>query len=426
MGPSLSNAGRQSIEDLVRHFQSRVLKEHDIRELASLPPARRRRTLELLLHKMLSEERVILPQSRQVQLVETVLNETVGFGPLEPLLEDETISEIMVVARDEIYVERAGKIERSAAQFNDSSHIQHVVERIIAPIGRRLDDSSPMVDARLPDGSRVNAVIPPISINGPVVTIRKFRKTPLQLWDLCRLQALTPAMATFLTSAVRAKLNFVVSGGTGSGKTTLLAACASEIPVQERLLIIEDMSELRFDRSHTISLEARPANVEGRGEVSIRSLVRNALRMRPDRIIVGEVRGAEAFDMLQAMNSGHEGSLTTIHANTPADALSRLESMVVMAGNQMPLELIRQHIVGALDLIVQIERLSDGSRKIVTIAEIQGDEVVDLFRYDRQDTTASGDVIGQHVGCGRLPHCWARLKAHGVQPSPEIFDQEVL
>jgi len=415
---------RETLDSLALHFRSRVLKEHDIRELASMPRQRLRRSLELLLLKMLAEERVILTQSRQSLLVETVLNETVGFGPLEPLLGDESITEIMVVAADEVYIERRGRLELTDVHFRDDDHIMHVIERIIAPIGRRIDDSSPMVDARLPDGSRVNAVISPVAVSGPVLTIRKFRKSPLGLQDLCGLGAMTEPMVRFLSAAVKAKINMVVSGGTGSGKTTLLAACAREIPAGERLIIIEDMSELRIDRKHVISLEARPANVEGRGEINIRNLVRNSLRMRPDRIIVGEVRGGEAFDMLQAMNTGHEGSLTTIHANTPHDALARLESMVVMAGNQMPMELIRKHILGALDLIVQVARLTDGTLRVIAISELHGDEPRHIFRFDRENTDDQGKIIGKHVSCGNIPACLPRLKAFGQNLDPAMFLSE--
>lgn len=410
------------LEQLARHFRDRVLKEHDIRELASMARNRLRRTLELSIQRMLSDERRILPRSQQAQLISIVLDETVGFGPLERLLGEEEISEIMVVGPEEIYVERNGKIQPADVRFRDDDHIQHVVERIIAPLGRRLDDSSPMVDARLPGGSRVNAVIPPIAVQGPVVTIRKFRETPFRLTDLAALGAMTPEMATFLAAAVRAKLNMLVSGGTGSGKTTLLSACAGEIPAGERLIIIEDMSELRLARRHVISLEARPPNVEGRGEVSIRSLVRNALRMRPDRMLVGEVRGAEALDMLQAMNSGHEGSLTTIHANSPQHALSRLEAMVIMATSQMPVQIIREHILSAIDLVVQTERLTDGSRKVVAIAEVDARQAIQMiFHFQRTATGPDGRVQGRFVPMTGLPACWGRLQTHGVAPDAAIF-----
>lgn len=412
------------LEQLARHFRDRLLKEHDIRELAAMPRPRLRRTLESNIQSLMSEERRILSHSQQAQLIATVLDETVGYGPLERLLGDQEITEIMVVSPNEVYIEKNGRLQQVNVDFRDDDHILHVLERIIAPIGRRLDESSPMVDARLPDGSRVNAVIPPIAVSGPVITIRKFRESPLTLTDLVGFGAQTDGMATFLSAAVKAKLNIIVSGGTGSGKTTLLSACASEIPAGERLLILEDMSELRLGRKHVISLEARPPNVEGRGEVTIRGLVRNALRMRPDRIIVGEVRGPEAMDMLQAMNSGHEGSLTTIHANSPQHALSRLEAMVIMATSQMPVATIREHILSALDVIVQTERLTDGTRKIVSIAALnEKQEITPIFWFDRQGVSPEGKVQGRFVACGNVPTCYERMKAHGVALDPMIFGE---
>jgi pilus assembly protein CpaF len=312
----------------------------------------------------------VLTRQQQSQLVMAVVDRVVGLGPLEPLLADPTISEIMVNDPQNVFVERAGRIERQAVAFRDEAHLRHVIDRIVGPIGRRVDESSPLVDARLPDGSRVNVVVPPLALHGPTITIRKFSLQPFTLERLVALGTLSAAMAGFLAEAVHRRLSLVVSGGTGSGKTSTLNALGLCIPAEERLITIEDSAELRLGHPHIVSLEARPPNLEGQGEIPIRALVRNALRMRPDRIIVGEVRGGEAFDMLQAMNTGHRGSLTTLHANSPADALVRLESMVLIAGLDLPLAAIRRMISGAIELIVQQDRLSDGRRVITAVVEM--------------------------------------------------------
>ncbi len=360
------------LEEIAQQYRARLLQEANLDQLAGLPRPKLRQTLESLVTQMMTADRVILTQSERQQLVNLILDETVGYGPLEPLLQDPTVTEVMVVRPDEVYVERDGRIERVSVRFRDLQHVRHVVERIIAPLGRHLDELTPMVDARLPDGSRVNAIAPPLCVGSIALTIRRFPSRPLRLEDLVRLSSMTPQMAQFLAAVARAKLNLLISGGTGSGKTTLLGAIASHIPTDERLVIIEDMNELRLERDHVIYLESRPPNVEGKGEVTIRHLLRNALRMRPDRIIVGEVRGEEALDMLQAMNTGHEGSLTTIHANNPQDAFRRLEAMITMSGAQLPVLVLREHLVAALDIVVQTQRFEDGSRRVVAIAEVQG------------------------------------------------------
>ncbi|HYK73772.1 MAG TPA: CpaF family protein, partial [Pseudoneobacillus sp.] len=353
--------------------------------------------------------------------------ESVGFGPLETLLKDDDITEILVNGPKEVFIERRGRLEQSDITFRDEAHVRHIIDRVVAPLGRRVDESSPMVDARLPDGSRVNAVIPPISLNGTLISIRKFRKTPFEMNHLVEFESLNKNMSLFLEAIVEAKLSILISGGTGSGKTTLLNAVAKAIPIHERVITIEDSAELRLNRSSVVGMEARPPNVEGQGEVTIRQLVKNALRMRPDRIIVGEVRGAEAFDMLQAMNTGHEGSLTTVHANTPSDAINRLEGMVVMAGMDLPPHIIREYIVGALDFIIQAERLSDGSRKIMYISEVyvneQGKmEIQDIFRFKRTGLGANGKVIGYFTPTGIRPRCLQRLKIFGIDLNDSIFD----
>lgn len=406
-------------EETARHYKTRLLKEANLEQLTRLPRPQLRQSIETLIAQMMLEERAILTQAERNQVVTWILDESTGFGPLEPLLNDPTITEIMVVRPNEIYIERQGRIDKTEITFRDDQHIRHVVERIIAPLGRHLDEANPMVDARLPDGSRVNAVAPPLCLTGVVLTIRRFAARPLQLQDLISFNSLTPAMADFLTAAIQARLNILISGGTGSGKTTLLAAIAAHIPETERIVTIEDMAEIRLDREHVISLEARPANTEGKGEVGIRQLLKNTLRMRPDRIIVGEVRGDEAIDMLQAMNTGHEGSLTTIHANTPDDALARLEAMVIMSGTRLPVDVLRSHLVSALDLVIQTQRLEDGTRRITAITEIDGAgpdgyRLTPIFTFDRHGTAPDGTIEGEFTVNPTPPACVARFRRYGL------------
>ena len=414
------------VNELAQHIKARLLRETDLEKLTQMPSSELRITLDRLVSRYLAEEQVVLTGEEQNRVINRIINESVGYGPLESLLEDEEITEIMVNGPNEVFYEKNGKLYKTDIQFRDEEALRHVIDRIVAPIGRRIDVSSPMVDARLPDGSRVNAVIPPISLNGSLLSIRKFRKEPIRLEDLVSYESLTEEMAEFLTSLVQAKLNIIISGGTGSGKTTLLNALACFIPEDERIITIEDMAELRIPHNHVVGMEARPANVEGKGEVSIRQLVRNALRMRPDRIIVGEVRGAEAFDMLQAMNTGHEGSITTVHANSPADAMNRLEGMVMMSGMELPSEVIRQYIIGAVDFIVQIGRLPDGKRKMLAISEMEQKEdgsvqMNDIFQFVQTNITDDGKVEGYFSPTGVIPKCYQRLKAYGVGVSKDIF-----
>lgn len=359
-------------------------------------------------------------------LTEGLVNEIVGYGPIQPLLDDSDISEIMINGPDKIYVERQGQLIRTPAAFRDERHVRAILEKMVAFSGRRVDESSPMVDARLPDGSRLNAVLRPLSVNGDAITIRKFSKDPFVLSQLVEMGTLSADMARFLESAVRGKLNLVVSGGTGSGKTTTLNALSAFVPGHERIITIEDAAELQLQQDHKITLETRPPNVEGRGAIPMRELVRNALRMRPDRIIVGEVRGGEALDMLQAMNTGHEGSLTTVHANTPRDCLSRIETMVLMAGVDLPLAAIRSQVASAIDIIVQQARLLDGSRRIIRITEVVGMEsgvvtTQDLFSFEQSGVDAQGRVTGTYRGFGIRPRASDRLRAQGIDLPGTLF-----
>ncbi|WP_102349121.1 CpaF family protein [Bacillus sp. Marseille-P3661] len=412
------NVGQTQVDQWVRHYKNRLIKEANLESITMLPPMERKKTIERLVIQMINEERVIITSDQTEQIIEQIINESVGYGPLESLLRDESITEIMVNGANEVFIERHGKLEKSNVKFKDDQHVRHIIDRIIAPLGRRIDESSPMVDARLQDGSRVNAVIPPISVDGPSISIRKFKKDPFSLEDLRNFGSFSEDMADFLQAAVKAKANILVSGGTGSGKTTLLNVLSGSIPNGERIVTIEDMAELRFTYENLIRLEARPPNMEGKGEITIRHLVKNALRMRPDRIIVGEVRGSEAIDMLQAMNTGHEGSLTTIHANSPKDALGRLESMVIMSGLPLTVEVIRGYFVGALDLIVQTSRFSDGKRRIVHISEIVEEDgellLKDIYKFERRATHADGTIQGEFIATGYVPKIYDRFLAYGI------------
>lgn len=376
--------------------------------------------------EVLSESSRNLSYGEKQNIVKEVMDEIYGLGPLTPLLEDDDISEIMVNGPDNIYVEKKGKLIKSEVSFRDDTHVLHIIDRIIAPIGRRVDESSPMVDARLQDGSRVNIIIPPLALNGPTITIRKFAADPFTLEDLISFGTLNMDMATFLKASVKGRTNIIVSGGTGSGKTTFLNIMSSFIPHDERIVTIEDAAELQLQQDHVVKLETRPANVEGKGKVGIRELVVNSLRMRPDRIVVGEVRSAEALDMLQAMNTGHDGSLTTVHANTPRDSLSRLETMVMMSGMELPSRAIREQIASAIHLIVQISRFNDGSRKVLKITEVlgmEGDTVTlqDIFEFRQDGFDENGRVKGSHVPTGIVPGNIEKLKTHGEKLNTSIF-----
>lgn len=428
---SISNAqgdySYSNIEEYVRHYKSRLLKEANLDKIITLEPKERKQTIERLVYNMIEDERVIIPSFDIKRIIEEIINESVGYGPLEELLRDPTITEIMVNGPHDVHIERRGRLEKTNIRFKDDQHIRHIIDRIIAPLGRRIDSSSPMVDARLHDGSRVNATIPPVSLDGPVISIRKFNADPLKLSDLMSFGSMASEMGQFLTAAVQAKANVLVSGGTGSGKTTLLNVLSASIPPGERIITIEDMAELRFQYDNLVRMEARPPNMEGTGEISIRHLVKNALRMRPDRIIVGEVRGSEAIDMLQAMNTGHEGSLTTIHANSPRDALGRLEAMVIMSGLPLTVDVIRGYFVGAIDLIVQTSRLTDGKRKIVSIAEVSEHDgkiqINDIFRFRRDGVAEDGTVLGEFEATGYVPQLKKRIQSFGLSISEQLFEK---
>ncbi len=367
-----------------------------------------------------------LSRGERLQLVDDISNELLGLGPLEPLLQNENVSEIMVNGPHQIFIEQKGKLKLSDVRFYDNAHLMSIIERILTPLGRRVDESSPLVDARLADGSRVNIIIPPLSLVGPVVTIRKFTKKALTINDLIKFGTLSRDMATFLDACVQARLNILVAGGTGSGKTTTLNVLSSFIPETDRIVTIEDAAELRLQQVHVVTLEARPANLEGQGAITIRDLVRNALRMRPDRIIVGEVRSGEALDMLQAMNTGHDGSLTTAHANTPRDVLSRLETMVLMAGMELPVRAVRTQVSSAIDLIIQQSRIRDGSRKITHITEVQGMEgdtiiLQDLFRYVQDFIDTEGKSVGHYESMGLAPQFMDKFKMNGIDLPLSFF-----
>ncbi|MFC7401054.1 CpaF family protein [Citricoccus sp. GCM10030269] len=394
----------------------------------SLDEGRLHQMVQQELAAVVEEENIPLTRDERQRLIRGVQDDVLGYGPLQPLLEDDEVSEIMVNGPDMVYVEQGGRITRSPTRFASEEQLRRVIERIVSRVGRRVDESSPLVDARLEDGSRVNAIIPPLAVNGSSLTIRKFSRDPLKVNDLIRFGTLTPAMAELLQACVRARLNIIISGGTGTGKTTLLNVLSSFIPHGERIITIEDAVELQLQQSHVVRLESRPANIEGRGEITIRDLVRNSLRMRPDRIVVGEVRGGETLDMLQAMNTGHDGSLSTVHANNPRDAISRLETLVLMAGMDLPLRAIREQVTSAIDLIVQLTRLRDGTRRVTHVTEVQGMEgdvvtLQDAFVFDyAAGVDAEGRFLGKPISTGVRPKFTERMADLGIELPAELFD----
>ena len=410
------------------HF---ALRQHISRELEGNDiPFEKRKTFALQrLDEIYQQANLKLPEDMKKSIFKEVGSELFGFGPIQKLLDDSKVTEIMVNGPDNIYVEQGGKLLKTSVKFEDNDHVRRIIERIIAPLGRRVDEDSPTVDARLPDGSRVNAIVLPVAIDGPSITIRKFAEDRLGIADLIKFGSLTENMSEFLRACVAARLNIVISGGTGSGKTTLLNVMSGFIPSDERIVTLEDAAELQLQQDHVVRLETKPANADGRGAVSIRDLVKNSLRMRPDRIIVGEVRGGEALDMLQAMNTGHDGSLATVHSNSPRDAISRLETLVLMAGMDLPINVVRKQVASAVDLIVQQTRLKDGSRRVVAVSEVagmEGDTIVlsDIFKF-KQEGIKDGKIIGQTEPTGLRPNFAPRLEAAGFKLGAEVFGANI-
>ena len=417
----------RAYQQLKHRLHQALLDRVDLEGMQRLSQEQIRDEIKVLVGRLLEEETVVINDSERRNLTRDVQYEVLGFGPLEPLLEDPTISDILVNTYKQVYVERHGKLELSNVTFTDDAHLMKIIDKIVSRVGRRIDESSPMVDARLPDGSRVNAIIPPLAIDGPIMSIRRFSSEPLRLNDLVEFQSLTRPMADVLQGLGKAKVNILISGGTGSGKTTMLNVISGFISHNERIVTVEDAAELQLQQPHVVRLETRPPNIEGKGEVSQRALVRNALRMRPDRIILGEVRGAEALDMLGAMNTGHEGSMATIHANTPRDAITRLENMISMAAANLPSKAIRQQISSAISVVVQVSRLIDGKRKVTSIQEITGMEgdvitMQEIFSFKQTGVGESGAVVGYFSASGIRPHFLERLKSFGIGISSAVFE----
>jgi len=413
--------------ELKTRVHRQLIERLDLTKLAMLPADVVQQQIRRIVEDMLVDEETPLSRQEREQLVVEVQHETFGLGPIEPLMQDPTVSDILVNGPHEVYVERRGKLQKTSAIFRDDAHLMQVIDRIVSAVGRRVDESSPMVDARLKDGSRVNAIIPPLALDGPVLSIRRFAVDPFKMSDLLTFGALTEQLAEVLRGAVQARLNVLVSGGTGAGKTTMLNILSNYIPASERIVTIEDSAELQLQQDHVVRLETRPANIEGAGAVAARDLVRNALRMRPDRIVVGEVRGGEVLDMLQAMNTGHDGSMSTVHANSTRDALSRIETMVLMSGLSLPMRAMRDYIASALDLVIQLARLSDGTRKLVRVTEIVGmeEDVVttqDIFVFEQEGIDKDGRVRGFHRATGVRPRFSERLERAGIHLPRELFD----
>lgn len=416
-------------QELKDRLHQHVIELLDLNAISAMSQDAVTAQLTKLIEQLLQQESAALNQRERAQITQDILHEVLGLGPLEPLLADQTVNDILVNGHKQVFVERSGKLELTSVRFKDNAHLKKIIEKIVSRVGRRIDESVPMVDARLADGSRVNAIIPPLAIDGPSLSIRKFSKDPLQLYHLVEKRSLTPEIGELLQSIVRARLNVLVSGGTGSGKTTLLNVLSGFIPNDERIVTIEDAAELQLRQDHVVRLETRPANIEGKGEIAQRELVKNALRMRPDRIILGEVRGAECLDMLQAMNTGHDGSLTTVHANSCRDALTRVETLVSMAGFNLAAKAMRHYVSSALDVIIQIARLSDGTRKLISLQEVVGMEgdlitLQELFSFQQTGLDENRKVKGRFKATGVRPKFAERLAAKGVELSPHLFDPQ--
>ena len=427
----LERGSGKGFEELKRLIHSKLVDKLDLSRVSDLAGDTLRREIRLVVERLCDTENPLLNRMERERLIDEVLDETFGFGPLEVLLKDPTISDILVNGPYKVYVERRGKLEKTDVKFRDNEHLLQIIDRIVSKVGRRVDETSPMVDARLPDGSRVNAIIPPLALDGCSMSIRRFGSNPLKLEDLLNYKAFTPEMAMLMEAAIKARLNLVISGGTGCGKTTLLNTLSSFIPSDERVITIEDAAELQLQQDHVVRLETRPPNIEGKGQVTTRDLVRNALRMRPERIIIGECRGAEALDMLQAMNTGHAGSMTTLHANSPRDAQARLETMVMMAGMELPMKAMRQQISSAVDLIVQANRLQGGPRKVTGIVEVMNMEqdviiMQDIFKFKQLGLDQNGRAYGQFEATGVRPSFMARLESSGMKLPTNLFQERVL
>ena len=424
-GPQpLLGRAQQEVKSAVHH---ELIKKVDLEKLLFMQDTRARQTLLQLILPLVSEQGIPLSATERERIANEVLDEVFGLGPLEPLLQDPTVNDILVNTHESVYVERGGILEKTSVAFKDNTHLMHIIDKIVSSVGRRVDESSPMVDARLLDGSRVNVIIPPLAVDGPIVSIRRFGTTPMTAEDLLGYGEYTSQMLDVLQKAVKARLNVIISGGTGAGKTTLLNVLSGFISVRERIVTIEDSAELKLKQDHVVRLECRPPNVEGKGGVRQRELVINALRMRPDRIVVGEVRGEEALDMLQAMNTGHDGSITTVHANSPRDALSRIETMCMMANLNLPEKAVRQQIAAAIHLIVQVSRLSDGSRRVTHITEITGSSgdmvsMQDIFLFEKRGVGMNGKVLGRFYATGIVPKFSEKLKASGIPIPMSLLD----
>lgn len=429
--PKEPDPAEEAYEILKRHIHMRLVDRLDMNRVSEMDPVTLRNEIRGVVEHLCDTENPLLNRNERQRLVSEILDETFGFGPLELLLKDEKIADIMINGPKKIFVEKEGRIQRSEVVFRDNEHLLQIIDRIVSRVGRRVDETSPMVDARLPNGSRFNAIIPPLALDGAAVTIRMFGSRPINKDDLLRFKAFTPEMLALMEGAMKARLNIIISGGTGSGKTTLLNTLSSFIQQDHRVITIEDAAELQLQQDHVVRLETRPPNIEGRGSVTATDLVKNALRMRPDRIIIGECRGAETLDMIQAMNTGHEGSMTTVHANTPRDALSRLETMISMAGLELPIRALRSQFASAVDLIIQASRLQGGPRKVTSITEVvgmEGDTIImqEIFAFKQLGVDANGRAFGEFIATGIRPTFMDRLEYAGYELAPDVFRQRVL
>ncbi|HUS38320.1 MAG: CpaF family protein [Pirellulales bacterium] len=423
--------GKTNFEDVKRRLHSKLVDKLDLTRIGEMEGDTLRREIRLVIEHLCNSEDVMLNRNERERIIEEVLDETFGLGPLEMLLKDPTISDILINGPKHVYVERGGRMEKTNCTFRDNNHLMQIIDRIVSKVGRRVDETCPMVDARLTDGSRVNAIIPPLALDGASVSIRRFGSNPLKLEDLLNFKAFTPEMVMMLEGAIKARLNILISGGTGSGKTTLLNTMSSFISNKDRIVTIEDAAEIQLQQEHVVRLETRPANIEGKGAISATDLVKNALRMRPERIIIGECRGPETLDMLQAMNTGHEGSLTTLHANTPRDAVARVETMIMMAGFDMPLKAMRAQIASAVDLIVQVSRLQGGVRRVTHITELVGMEqetivMQDIYKYEKIGVDESGRARGRFIATGIRPTFMDRLEQSGIRLPSSAFRERVM